>query len=102
MRKVSHEAFNKGLVKRFHATQTTEALLLACGLLDEPAKWEQHCCRSAASMILSVLYGYPTIMSERDHTVEGINNCADRLTRALYPGAHLVEFFPWMRYIPSR
>jgi len=101
MRKVSHEGFNKGLVKRFHTTQTTEALLLACGLLDEPVKWEEYCCRSAASSILSVLYGYPTIVSERDHTVEAINDCADRLTRALYPGAHLVEFFTWMRYIPS-
>ncbi|KAH9966016.1 cytochrome P450 [Russula dissimulans] len=101
MRKASHEAFSKGLIKRFHATQTTEALLLACGLLDEPAKWDRHCCRAAASMILSVLYGYPTIISEQDQTVEAINNCADRLTHAAYPGAHLVEFFPWMRYIPS-
>ncbi|KAH9957777.1 cytochrome P450 [Russula dissimulans] len=101
MRKAAHDAFGKGLVKKFHAAQTTEALLLACGLLDDPAKWNQHCCRVAASMILSVLYGYPTIMSERDHTVEAINNCGDHLTRASYPGAHLVEFFTWMRYIPS-
>ena len=102
MRKASHDTFGKGLVKKFHATQTTEALLLASGLLDEPAKWDQHCCRTAASIILSALYGYPTIMSEQDPTVKAINHCADKLTRAAYPGAYLVEFFPWMRYIPSR
>jgi len=102
MRKASHEAFNKVLVKRFHTTQTTEAVLLASGLLDEPAEWDKHCCRAAASMILSAVYNYPTIVSERDHTVEAINDCAERLTRAAYPGAYLVEFFTWMRYIPSR
>ncbi|KAH9965977.1 cytochrome P450 [Russula dissimulans] len=101
MRRASHEAFGKGLIKKFHATQTTEALLLASGLLDEPAKWHQHCCRASASMILSVLYGYPTLTSEQDHSVEAINHVGDRLTSAAYPGAHLVEFFTWMRYIPS-
>jgi len=101
MRKASYEAFGKGFVKKFHATQTTEALLLASRMLDEPAKWDQHSCRAAASTILSVLYGYPTIMSERDDTVEAINHCGDRLTRAAYPGAHLIEFFTWMQYIPS-
>jgi len=30
------------------------------------------------------------------------NDFVQRLTRAAYPGAHFVEFFPWMRYIPSR
>jgi cytochrome P450 len=101
MRKACHEAFNKAMVKRYHTTQTTEAILLASGLLDEPTEWDKHFRRTAASMILSVVYSYPTIVSGRDHTVEAINDCAERLTRAAYPGAYLVEFFTWMRYIPS-
>ena len=102
MRKACHEAFNKVLVKRFYTTQITEAILLVSGLLDEPAEWDKHCSRTAASMILSAVYSYPTIVSGRDHTVEAINECAERLTRAAYPGTYLVEFFTWMRYIPSR
>ncbi|KAI9511326.1 cytochrome P450 [Russula earlei] len=101
MRKASHEGFNKGAVKRFYETQTTEAVFLACDLLAEPAKWNRHFLRAAASTILSVLYKYPSLTSEQDHVVLAITGFADRVTRAAYPGAYLVEFFPWMRYIPS-
>ncbi len=53
-------------------------------------------------MILSIVYGCPTITSDRDQTVDAINDFSKRIFRAAYPGAHLIEFFPWMRYIPSR
>jgi len=101
MRKAAHEGLSRSSVKRFYETQTTEAVVLASNWLAEPAKWEWHFSRAATSMILSVLYGYPTITSEQDRTVKDISNCIERLTRAAYPGAHLVQFFPWMRYIPS-
>ena len=101
MRKAGYDGFSKVLVKRFHTAQTTEAVLLASRLMDNPAEWDKHCGRAASSMILSAVYNYPTIVSERDPTVEAINDCAERLTRAAYPGAHLVEFFTWMRYIQA-
>ncbi|KAH9953974.1 cytochrome P450 [Russula dissimulans] len=102
MRKAAHEGLNKGVVKDFHETQTKEALLLAAGGLAEPAQWDKHLRRSAASMILSVVYDQPTIKSEQDHNIEPLNDFVQRLARAARPGAHLVEFFPWMLYIPSR
>jgi hypothetical protein len=102
MRKAAHEGLNKGVVKDFHETQTTEALLLAAEGLAEPGRWDRHLRRAAASMVLSVVYDKPTIKSEEDQHVQLINDFVQRLTRAAYPGAHLVEFFPWMLYIPSR
>jgi hypothetical protein len=102
MRKAAHEGLNKGVVRDFHETQTKEALLLAAGGLAEPAQWDKHLRRAAASMVLSVVYDKPTIKSEQDQNVKLINDFVQRLTRAAYPGAHLVEFFPWMQYIPSR
>jgi hypothetical protein len=102
MRKAADEKFTKGLVKGFHEKETTEAVLLACGWLFAPAKWDQHLRRASASMILSAVYGYPTISSEQDPTVEAIDNFAKRLAGSALPGAHLVDFFPRMRHIPSR
>jgi hypothetical protein len=102
MRKAAHEGLNKGVVRDFHETQTKEALLLAAGGLAEPAQWDKHLRRAAASMVLSVVYDQPTIKSEQDRNVKLINDFVQRLTRAAYPGAHLVEFFPWMLYIPRR
>jgi hypothetical protein len=50
-------------------------------------------------MILFVVYRNLPFMSEQDHAVEVINDIAERIVRAGYVGAHLVEFFPWMRHV---
>ena len=102
MRKAANEGFSKSSVKRFYEKQTTEAILLACDCLVEPAQWDRHFRRTAASMILSVVYGCSPITSDEDNTVKLINDFANRITRAAYPGTYWVEFFPWMRHIPSR
>ncbi|KAH9065324.1 cytochrome P450 [Lactarius vividus] len=102
MRKAAHEGLNKGAAKDFHGTQIKEALILASDGLSNPTEWDKHLRRAAASMVLSVVYDQPTIKPGQDHNVKLINDFVQRLTRAAYPGAHLVEFFPWMRYIPSR
>lgn len=102
MRKAAHEGLHKGLAHNFHDNQATEALILTHGVLSEPARWDSHLRRAAASMIMSVLYDTPTIKSEDDPYVTRINDMVARLTRAAYPGAHFVEFLPWMMYIPNR
>ncbi|KAH9042035.1 cytochrome P450 [Lactarius pseudohatsudake] len=102
MRKAAHEGLNKGVVKDFHAIQTKEALILASDGLNEPTEWFKHLHRASASMILSIVYDQPTIKPGQDYDVGPINDFVQRLTLAAYPGAHFVEFFPWMQYIPSR
>jgi cytochrome P450 len=102
MRKAANDGFSKSSVKRFHEKQTTEAIILACDCLVTPAQWDNHLRRAAASTIMSVVYGYPPIPPEGDHIVNAVNDLADRNARAAFPGTYWVEFFPWMRYIPSR
>lgn len=101
MRKAASEGLSKNAVKKFYERQTTEAILLACDWLANPAQWDRHLRRASVSTVLSVIYGYPTVTSE-DRTVEIIDDFAERITLAAYPGTYLVEFFPWMRRIPSR
>ncbi|KAH9987169.1 cytochrome P450 [Russula compacta] len=100
LRKAASEGLSKNAVKKFYERQTTEAILLACDWLADPAQWDRHLRRASVSTILSVIYGYPTVTSE-DRTVEIIDDFAERITLAAYPGTYLVEFFPWMRRIPS-
>ena len=80
----------------------TEAVQMADSLFGSPARWDQHVRRATTSMILSVLYGYPTLKSEKDHNVEVIYDFSERLSKAVVMGARPVQFFPWLRYIPSR
>ena len=102
MRRASHEGLSKAVVESFRRPQFNEAILLASGLLSQPATADNHLRRAAASMIMSVTYDVPPIVSELDPGVKAINDFVARIARAANPGAHLVEFFPWMRYIPSR
>jgi hypothetical protein len=102
MRKAASEKLSTSSVKEFYETQMKEAVVLAGDLLDEPARWERHFRRTAASSTLSIVYGHPTLTSEQDHIVRVINEFSDRLLHAGGMGAHLVEFFPWLRHLPSR
>ena len=101
MRKVSNEKFSTGSVKGFYETQIKEAVLQACDLLAEPARWDRNFRRTAASVSLSVVYGFPSLASDQDDIVRVINNFTARLFNAVNMGAHLVEFIPWLRYLPS-
>jgi hypothetical protein len=102
LRRAANVGFVKESVKKFYEKQTTEAVILASDSLANPAQWDQNVRRSAGSTILSVVYGHPPITSETNHTINSIIDFADRITRAAYPGAYLVEYFHWMRHIPSR
>ncbi|KAH9058135.1 cytochrome P450 [Lactarius vividus] len=98
MRKAVHEGLNKS----FEVPQLNEAILLTSGFLAQPAMWDKHIRRTTASLTMSITYDTPPIVSEQDSGVKAINDFITRLTRASLPGAHLVEFLPWMMHIPSR
>ena len=103
MRKAASEKLSTSAVKGFYETQMKEAVVLACDFLDEPARWDRHHRRTAASVTLTIVYGHPTLSSEQDHIFRAVNNFAERLFNAASPaGGHLVEFLPWLRHLPSR
>jgi len=55
----------------------------------------------AASTVLSVVYDVPQISSLNDPAVVGINGFSHTAGDYALPGKYLVEFFTWMKYIPS-
>jgi hypothetical protein len=69
-------------------------------MIANPKTWNGHLRRAAASSIITMVYDKEPIMSTQEPTVVHVNDFVARLTRAAMPGAHLVEFFTWMRYIP--
>ncbi|KAH9172382.1 cytochrome P450 [Lactarius sanguifluus] len=102
LRRVTVEGFSKSAVRHFHPIQSREALMLALALMNSPSTLEKHLQRHAWSVMLSVNYHLPPVDSEDDPVVVRIAKQAERLLHEIQPGARLVEFFTWMRYIPSR
>ena len=51
--------------------------------------------------MFSINYDFPPVESEDDPAVVATTYLVERMLDEMQPGARLVEFFPWMRYIPS-
>ncbi|KAF5342840.1 hypothetical protein D9758_013372 [Tetrapyrgos nigripes] len=101
MRKAAHEGLNIRASEAYQPLQEKEAAVLVDNVLKDPNSWVDHLNSSAASTILTAVYGVESIKSKDDPLVAQVNNCADRLTRASQPGAFLVEFLPIMKYLPE-
>jgi len=55
----------------------------------------------AASTVLSIVYDLPTVPSPDDPTVVKVNQFLERFVYYAVPGNYYVEFFTWMKYLPS-
>lgn len=78
-----------------------EAQHLVRGILADPGQWKKHFRRTTASVMKSIIYDSRSVELE-DTIVTYISNMVVRLARAWVPGAHLVEFMPFLKAVPSR
>ena len=104
MRRHAHEALTKRAVQNYHPIQMREATIFVSSLLKSSANLQQdgHFKRLAASTIMSIVYDYPSILSEKDHVLEKIERYNDRIGQSAAMGSYLVDIFPWMIHIPKR
>ena len=101
MRRAAHEALTKVAMQRYQLIQTKEAMIFVSALLESPENLEQHIQRTAASTIISITYGYPTLTSGQDKAIQDMNRQIHWAAQAA-AGNSLVEFFPWMIHVPQR
>lgn len=102
-RRVAAEGFSKSAVLNFYPIQHREAIILALSLMNNPIRENlKHFQRHTASIMFSVNYHLPPVESVDDPRVVGIADLLQRLLTEMKPGARLVEYFPWLRYVPSR
>jgi len=101
MRRAAQEALTKTAVQRYHPILTKEATNLASTLLDNPENCDQHFQRAVASTMMSILYDSPTLTPKQDNAVQDISRTLNSSLRAGVRTS-LVEFFPWMLYVPQR
>ncbi|THU90574.1 cytochrome P450 [Dendrothele bispora CBS 962.96] len=101
MRRAAHEGLHKGIAKDYFPIQQNEAIYLVDAMLRDASSWENHLQRATTSAIMSLIYATPMIKDENEPSVAYINGFASRITQAAFPGAHYVEFFTWMKFLPS-
>ena len=101
MRRAAQEALTKTTVQRYHPILTKEATILASMFLSNPENRDKHFRRAVASAMLSILYDFPTLTSTEDKVIQDVRRALNSSLRAAIR-ISLVEFFPWMIYVPQR
>ncbi|KAH8997632.1 cytochrome P450 [Lactarius deliciosus] len=101
-RRVTAEIYSKSTVHHFHPIQSCEALMLALALMKNSSAPERHFHRHTWSIMLSVNYDLPPLESEDDPCLVEIEDHLRRFMREIQPGTRLVEYFPWLKYVPDR
>ncbi|KAF8264521.1 cytochrome P450 [Lactarius quietus] len=99
---VTVEGFSKSAAPNFYPIQGRETLMLALAMIKSPPDPEKPFQRHTSSIMLSVNYNFLPVESEDDPVVIRVVKHMEHIVHKSWPGAHLVEFFTWMRYIPSR
>ncbi|GJJ12687.1 hypothetical protein Clacol_006931 [Clathrus columnatus] len=102
LRRASHEVLNNQAAKGYHKFQNLEAALLVKDLLKTPELYIRHLHRATTSSLLSVLYGLPPCPDPFDPTLVPINEVMHTVLAAAAPGQYLVEYIPFMKYLPSQ
>ncbi|KZV89537.1 cytochrome P450 [Exidia glandulosa HHB12029] len=100
LRRATEEGLRQSRLGRYRQIQQTEAMRATLGLLTSQMHWEHHLSTNTASLIMSVVYGLPPT-DDTDPRVQAIKQFADRIARAIYPGAYLADTLPWLRHMPS-
>nr|F1SY62.1 RecName: Full=Cytochrome P450 monooxygenase 58 [Postia placenta Mad-698-R]BAK09406.1 cytochrome P450 [Postia placenta] len=101
LRRAGQEGLNVRASEKYQPLQESEARLLTTNMLREPAEWDAHLQRAAASSIASAVYAWPPLTKSDDGLVHRIDELMRRLVMAGLPGRYLVEIFPIMKHLPT-
>ncbi|KAF4588011.1 cytochrome P450 monooxygenase [Pleurotus pulmonarius] len=99
VRRGSHEAMNNQITKTYRPFMQVEGYLLADSLMKAPSMWNDHIKRSAASFIMSVVYGTKSMRTSTDPTLITLHKFLRRSLGAA-AGKYWVEFFHFLEHMP--
>ncbi|TVY92823.1 Cytochrome P450 monooxygenase [Lachnellula willkommii] len=100
LRKTSHALLNAATAIKYQPIQDYESKQMMVELLDSPAQFYQHSRRYSASVIMLVTYGY-RLPSWEHPLMKKIYTVLDNLTEMTAPGAHAVDSFPSLTFLPQ-
>ncbi|KAF4422100.1 O-methylsterigmatocystin oxidoreductase [Fusarium acutatum] len=102
-RKLTATQVSPKSITRFEAIQEQEIVRLLKKLHQDPDSHNlpDHLNQVSGSIMLRILYNYETDPQRNDHIVTMANLVMEEFSQATTPGAWMVDFIPWLRYIPE-
>ncbi|KAJ8508558.1 hypothetical protein ONZ45_g9169 [Pleurotus djamor] len=100
MRRATHEAVGPHAHKHYFPRQELEVSILVSTLFSSAHHFVDNLKRHNTSFLLSIIYGVPPTLDASDPLIMWVDEVGESVTQASLPGAYLVEFLPWMMYLP--
>ncbi|KAF8872243.1 cytochrome P450 [Infundibulicybe gibba] len=98
-RRVFQQSFRKDVVALYEPIGARKIRQMLRGLLESPENLQLHVKTVSAAIIMAIVYGYD-ISAMNDKFVLIAEEATDLATKAMLPGASLVNTFPVLRHIP--
>ncbi|PNP78879.1 hypothetical protein FNYG_07744 [Fusarium nygamai] len=102
-RKLTATQVSPKSITRFEPIQELEILRQLKRFHQDPNSQNlpDHLNQVSGSIMLRILYNYQTDTKTNDHIVSMANLVMEEFSQATTPGAWMVDFIPWLRYIPE-
>ncbi|KAJ3849625.1 cytochrome P450 [Lentinula lateritia] len=93
--------FNANNPEHHEPQELKSTRLFLLKLYEKPEDFVHLLRKMGGSTILSVIYGYDVDAVQDSAHTENAEQGADGFLQTFMPGSFLVDYIPWMRYIPS-
>ncbi|KAJ3553129.1 hypothetical protein NM688_g3785 [Phlebia brevispora] len=100
LRRMFHKEFNAQAILKYQLRMTQEVQAILHRFVERPNDFMDHLRHLAGSIILFVTYGIKPLPKDDPH-LKAADNALRGLVAATHAGAHLVDFIPALKYIPS-
>ncbi|KAI0695235.1 cytochrome P450 [Cytidiella melzeri] len=99
-RKYMQSYFQKGRLQDYYGIQLRETRQMLHEMLTNPKSYRNHIRRMAAGVTMMIAYGH-RVESDDDEFIKLADKGVATIEAAGAIGAHIVDFVPWLRFIPD-
>ncbi|OHE93537.1 cytochrome P450 1A2 [Colletotrichum orchidophilum] len=99
-RRILQKTFSKTSIQVYRELQEREALVLMKGIVRDPRTWETSLRRFATAIVMSIGFGVD-VESDTDPYIQMAADASYALGHGGAPAGTLVDFFPFVRYLPE-
>ncbi|KAI0826821.1 CyP450 monooxygenase [Trametes gibbosa] len=99
-RRLFWQHFHPGVISKYHSYQREASSKFLQKLFTTPEALEDHIRYAFASSVLKSVYGIE-VAEQGDKIVDTVETAMEGVATGLTPGTFLVEYLPFLRYVPG-
>ncbi|KAG0692194.1 cytochrome P450 [Suillus ampliporus] len=100
MRRALHAHLQPKAAEAYEPLQMSLARNTILDILDDPSNFQNHVITYSVTTTMKVAYGKATPTAATDPEVIEVIQLVKKIAETFRPGAYMVEWIPWLKYLP--